>query len=368
MLEAIALSAAAMAGPFTDPCLPDAARPACGAPLGSACRELADIPDACGILAEASAMLGPTYEKQKRAGGLAQQRLKNLGYNSQYVAAKFGSFGDLTDVFLVTQPGSQRLFIVITGTESTRDWYENAKFKPYATKWRDGYYYTAPGHAGFRSGTLNLIGALFRQNEFDTEKLNCAARTQSRLARFLCDPANRFDPARQVETILVGHSRGAGIALLSAPAVAGLEIVRPCRPGKDCEADVERQENWPLTLHAVIGYATPLALYARTDQEAGMKNLPKGAPDQWQVYGKNQLDRRIVNIINERDAVPILSVGLGNVIGHRFRIGDKPGAITYNGFGSANVASLVQAHSSAGYCHDVQLALGAETGVCDPRD
>ncbi|HYD24783.1 MAG TPA: hypothetical protein VEB68_08290 [Croceibacterium sp.] len=330
------------------------------------CGALGAIEDACGMAQAAAELLSPTYENDKRGRGIA--RLEHLGYAAEYIAAGGGLFRDTTDVFLAARRGSDRLYIVVTGTESTRDWFENLKAKSYTTLWRDGYYYTPPAHAGFRSGVLNVLGAVLKRNEFDETPLTCEAdgsarEGASRLTAFLCRSRVQSSPSSPVSVVLIGHSRGAAIATLVAPAFAGYEIKLDGE-----RADVARQAHWPLAFGGLVGFAPPYALYTRTDEQAGMR-LPPGAPDQWQVYGRAGILERTITFYNERDIVPQLSLGLGRQLGHRFRITDTS-KIEYMGYGSPNTVSFIEAHASAGYCHDLLLAFGREDRdnlYCDDR-
>ena len=293
-------------------------------------------------------MLEPSYADNKAVDGVAA--FNALGYDATYFPARVGAFGGTTDLFLVSQAQSNRLFVVITGTESVRDWYENAKFGSYRPVYRDGQYYVPPGHAGFRRGMLNVINAgVLAINEFDEEPLDCRAPRAgaSGLSRHIC----RYRVMRgqgPVETVIVGHSRGAGIGILLATAFAGLEIQRPVQ---GVSATVARQTHWPLRLHAVIGFAPPYAVYRRADAEA-----PEGIPDHWTILEDNGIIERTIWFINERDIVPSLSFGQGRHFGHRFRIqGNR--RVSYDGMDWGPDTSFLGAHSSVGYCADTLAAL-----------
>ncbi len=326
------------------------ATPNSGDPIHISCQQLAEIPDACHIIAESAEMLSPTYEKFKKTEG--EKRLRDLGYEAAYIKAKFGLFGDTTDVFLVGKAQSNRVFVVITGSESKRDWYENAKISYYATKWRDGYYYTPPGHAGFRSGALNVIGRVLKHNEFDINESE-AKQSPSKLSKFVADNSISDGTGNKIRIVVSGHSRGAGIAILLGPAFDGLEIKRQ---EKDGPAKVGYQDNWPYKLEAIIGFATPQSIYTRKDSAAGL-NPPTGARDHWAIYADEKIAERMISIDNERDIVPLLSIGLSSQVGHRFSIGREKGVIKYAGFNSPNDVALWQAHGQGGYCQDVLEAL-----------
>lgn len=347
--------------------------PAHGQPTDTAryfeqvCGNLQAINDACGMAQATAEMLSPTYEADKSRR--ATERLRALGYAAEYIAASGGVLSDTTDVFLIAKPASNRLYVFITGTESARDWYENAKAIAYTTKWRDGYYYTPPGHAGFRSGALNVISAVLKRNEFDNASLVCngqaAPARASRVAAFICSSGVRSRPDSRVEVVVAGHSRGSAIATLIAPALAGYEI--RTSDGGD-SASVDKQSGWPLDFAGLVGFAPPYAIYTRTDAAAGMK-LPSGAPNQWEVYEKAGIIERTLMFYNDRDIVPLLSLGLGRQIGHRFRITEAR-KLEYVGINSRNSVDVLQAHGSGGYCHDVLAAFGREDPgnlLCDKR-
>jgi hypothetical protein len=330
-----------------------AAQPQPGQTLPEACASL-PVTDACALIAEAARMLEPSYARNKAVEGVAA--FNALGYDATYFAARAGAFAVTTDLFLVSRRGSNRLFVVITGTESPRDWYENAKFGSYAPAYLDGQFYVPPGHAGFRRGMLNVVNdGVVAINEFDQGELNCAAPAArpSGLARHLCQyqVASGVGP---IETVIVGHSRGAGIGILLATVFAGLEIQRSAPNGP---ATVARQAHWPLVLHAVIGFAPPYAIYHRVDP-----NAPAGFPDQWTVLRDHGILARTIWFINERDIVPSLSLGDGRHFGHRFRIRGT-GEVRYDGDVWGPDTSLLGAHSSVGYCADTLAAL-EQSGRC----
>lgn len=342
-LSAQAMSAAGGAVP--------AAPVAEGETLAAACRAIPPE-DTCALLAEAARMLGPSYAADKARGGVAAFRA--LGYDAQYYLARAGRLQGTTDVFLVSRPRSNRLFVVITGTESTRDWLENAKIGKYTAAYRDGQFYVPPGHAGFRRGMLNIVNSgLLRLREFDDAPLDCARApaNASKLARYLC--AHQVaSGSGAVETVIVGHSRGAGIGLLMATVLAGLEI----RVAKGAPASVAPQTHWPLSLRAVIGFAPPYAVYARSDAELGMPP-PAGIDDQWTLLQRYRIPERTFLFLNERDLVPGLSLGEGRHFGHRFRIRGT-GAVFYDGMDWGPDASAIDAHRNGGYCRAVLRALG----------
>lgn len=319
--------------------------------LANTCGTLG-IADGCAIIAEASQMLSPSYEKDKVAA--AKAAFAARGYVSRYVAAKKGAFQSTTDVFLVTRPGTNRLFIVITGTESARDWAENAKYNAYTASYEDGQFYIPPGHAGFRRGMLNIINSgVFKIGEFDDAPLDCAKAGPRRsiLSDFICEHHMPTGPG-QIDAVIVGHSRGSGIGVVLATAVAGLEIKRPEKNGP---VTVAPRKFWPLTLRAVIGFAPPYAIYIRSDAEAGMK-VPPGFEDQWSILNRYGIPQKTVLFINDRDVVPALSVGLGRQFGHRYMI--KPsGAVVYDGTDWGEDLSLIDAHRSERYCTNVLTAL-----------
>lgn len=342
----VALVMAAQAGPAAAQLQP-------GQTLPQACASL-PVADACALIAEAARMLGPSYASNKAEGGVAAFRA--LGYDATYFAAGGGFLGSTTDIFLVSRPQSNRLFVVITGTESSRDWFENAKFGSYAPAYRDGQFYVPPGHAGFRRGMLNVINhGVLALNEFDERAIDCTAGAPrpSGLTRHLCQHQVMTGQG-PVETIIVGHSRGAGIGILLATAFAGLEIQRPERNGP---ATVARQAHWPLAVHAVIGFAPPYAVYRAADPAA-----PRGIPDQWTILRESGIADRTIWFVNERDIVPLLSLGHGRHFGHRFRIQGN-GRVSYDGTDWGRDIGFAGAHSSVGYCAETLSAL-EQDGRC----
>ncbi|HEX8062078.1 MAG TPA: hypothetical protein VF535_02580 [Allosphingosinicella sp.] len=334
--------------------------PRVGAPLAQACASL-PVADACEIIAEATRMLDPSYRPRKATDGVAA--LQALGYNATYIPARAGGLQGVTDVFLASKPRSNRLYIVITGTESKRDWLENAKFRSYTSRFKDGQFYVPPGHAGFRRGMLNIVNDdVIRINEFDSAALDCSGpdRKRSRISQHIC----RYGLPRTrgaVETVIVGHSRGAGIGVVTATAFSGLEIVRPVRGGP---AEVKRQAHWPLSVKAVIAFAPPYAVYRSTDRQLGVE-VPSGMLDQWEILSREGLPAKTISFVNEQDIVPLLSLGLGRQFGHRFRI-DRHGGVIYEGGDWGPDSDLKRAHSSHFYCTDVLAALG-RSGRCPDR-
>jgi hypothetical protein len=207
---------------------------------------------------------------------------------------------------------------------------------------------------------LNVVNDdVIRINEFDSGPVDCTgqASKRSRLSRHICEYGLPRDKD-SIETILVGHSRGAGIAMIMATAFSGLEIVRPESNGP---AEVRRQAYWPLKLNAVITFAPPYAIYRRSDRQAGLR-VPEGLPDQWTILEREGIPGKTISFLNEQDIVPLLSLGLGRQLGHRFRIA-RSGAVTYEGRDWAPDSDLKRAHSSHYYCEDILRALG-QTGRC----
>lgn len=321
------------------------------------CADLSSQLDLCEEASTTALLLAPTYMTDKQ--GAAVNSLENLDYAATYIPAKTGWFSDTTDLFFAGVPGSNRVYVVVTGTESARDWYENAKKTPYTTVWTDGIYYIPPGHAGFRSGTINVINAALRQNEFDAGGLDCSnANGASRLTRFVCERGIGDGSGQPIDLVLVGHSRGSAIVNLTALAFDGFEIA--------AEGDgmtVKRQEHWPYRVAGVFGFAPPPAIYLRTDAEAGMW-VPTGAPDQWAVYDRTSLDENTFLFINRNDLVPNLSLGDGVQLGHRFEYGSD-GKLEYAGFHSRASIDFGAAHSSVGYCETILKASpGSVVGSC----
>lgn len=338
---------------------------AAGVPLATACPTL-PVADACAVFVESAKMLGASYAaKTLKRGRPESERpaiaaFAALGYEAEYIPARAGGLQGTIDVFLVSRPRTNRLYFVVTGTESVRDWLENAKVGKYTARYADGQFYVPPAHAGFRRGMLSIInGGTLRLREFDERPLDCAKQDTgaSRLARYLCAHAVADGSGRPIETVIVGHSRGAGIGLVMATALAGLQIRMP----KDAPASVERQRHWPLTLHAIVGYAPPYAIYSRSDAAQGMK-VPPGIGDQWSILAQSGIPARTFLFLNERDVVPMASLGYGRHFGHRFRI-RSTGAVIYDGEDWGPDASAGEAHSNVGYCRDVLRALG-DAGAC----
>jgi hypothetical protein len=321
--------------------------------------------DACAIIDAAARMLKPTYEKRKATDGKAA--LGKMGYDVTYVPASRGFLQGTTDVFLASKPGSNRLFIVITGTESMRDWYENAKFGSYTAVYKDGQFYIPPGHAGFRRGMLNIVNDhVLALDEYDDGAPACPPKgtrprrsaSISALTLHLCEFNLSRDPG-SVETVIVGHSRGAGIGMVTATAFAGLEIRRPL---KDGPATVARQAFWPLRLHAIVAFSPPHAVYHRSDRAAGLE-VPDGILDQWKYIDRLELPERTVAFLDDRDIVPHLSTGVARNFGHRYRI-RRGGSVVYDGTDWEPDVDVRQAHSSRGYCRHVLGLVEDAAGVC----
>jgi pimeloyl-ACP methyl ester carboxylesterase len=334
--------------------------------LEPTCRQITDVADACTLIPEAARMLKPSYEKKKRTDGEAG--FKKLGYDVTYVPARAGFLQGTTDVFLVSRPQSNRLFIVITGTEGARDWYENAKVRRFGPVYEDGQFYVPPGHAGFRRGMLNIVrDHVININEYDEGTPDCPPPGTKRSSRVsaltlhLCEHKMPRGPG-EVEAVIVGHSRGAGIGMITAAAFAGEEIKRPA--GKAL-GSVDRQEYWPLRLHAIVVFSPPHSVYHMTDREAGVR-VPEGIEDQWTVLERVGAIDRTIAFVDERDLVPNLSNGVGRNFGHRYRI-DRHGKLQYEGSVWTPDADLAEAHSSHGYCrHVLGIAEGDPAPDCPP--
>lgn len=339
---------AAVLATFSHPSF--AKEPRQGEPLSVTCHALA-VEDACDIFVEASKMLSPSYEKPKSTATVAA--FNALGYEATYLKASGGWFRNANDVFLVSRRASNRLYIVITGTESIGDGIQDLKFRPYTTTYNDGQFYIPPGHAGFRRGVLNIINSdILKIDEFDSAPLDCMAPNQeSHLSKHLC----KYEVQKgsgPVETIVVGHSLGAGIGLLGATAFAGLEVKRPDRDGP---VTVAPQRYWPLRLHAIVAFAPPYSVYTKSDFERGLP-LPAGAESHWAILDRFRIPELTMLFINDRDIVPGLSVGYGRHFGIRFRI-EGNGAVTYDGTNWGKDVNSIEGHGSFGYCSDVLKSL-----------
>jgi hypothetical protein len=360
-----------LAALFLAPAAPAAAQDiAAGTPLAEACRHIPAVPDACALIAEATTMLAPTYRVPKQVG---EAELRQMRYAAQYIPARWG-LRPTTDVFLVGRPASGRLFVVITGTESTADWLSNAWFRLSTGTYADGEFYGPPGHSGFRGGLRNIVQyGVLHADEFAASRRACdqPAPRRSYLAQFLCTSQIQRDD-EPVELVIVGHSRGAGIGLISATAFMGLEFRRSAAGGP---VTVAPQPQWPLRLHAIIGIAPPYAIARRSDRAAGM-NVPPGVPDHDAVLDQYGIPDRTILIANDRDVVPLLSFGQALHRGHLFRV-RRDRSVVYERMlragragtsqGETPDGGLAEAHSSAGYCHDILHALGAFER-CDERE
>lgn len=336
---------AALAATYSAP----AASQTVGQTLTESCASL-PIKEACALIQDAARMLAPSYEDKKATDGKAAFEALGIGYKARYVPAKHGLFSPTIDVFLVAKQNSNTVFIVITGTESKRDWLENAKFRPYTAKYKDGQFYVPPGHAGFRRGMLSIVGSgIFKINEFDTAPLNCSQprAKASIMSQFICEANLKGDGDEHIQAVIVGHSRGSAIGQIIAAIVDGFEF----KSGPNKTKTVDRQAYWPLRLKAMIGFAPPYAVYSKTDREAGL-NVPQGVPGQWDFFKEHGYADKTILFINDRDAVPIASLGHGRHFGHRYRITGY-GAVLYDGQCWGSAVSAAGAHSSVGYAKAV---------------
>ncbi|MFV0644806.1 MAG: hypothetical protein ACK5NN_09960, partial [Sphingomonadaceae bacterium] len=140
--------------------------------LATRCAHLAPVGDACDLVRVAAQMLRPSYAQDKGSEGITQ--FKELGYEAEYFPARaFRLFSGTTNVFLAAKPRSDRLFVIITGTETERDWIENLNAAPAPADWRRGGYYIPPGHSGFRSGADEIVYTLLRSGEFEQHGFDC---------------------------------------------------------------------------------------------------------------------------------------------------------------------------------------------------
>ena len=329
-----------------------------GQSLQETCGKLGII-DGCDVINEAAKMLHPSYEvKDPKIG---EQALIDLGYFARYVPTKAGSLQARINVFLAAQKGSNRIYIILTGTQSSRDWLENAKYHAFTATYKDGEFYTPPGHAGFRRGMLSIVnGGLFKINEYDDSGINCSAlpNSASLISHFICDSGVQDGKGKPINTIIVGHSRGSAIGQIIVPIVDGFEF----KSLSDGTVKVGRQNHWPLRLQALIGFAPPYAVYAKTDREVGLK-VPAGVPDQWQFLKDQGYFNKTVLFIDDRDAVPLASLGHGRHFGYRYRITGY-GAVLFDGQCWGPVVSTVGAHSHLGYAEAV-LAQKPAVEHCD---
>jgi pimeloyl-ACP methyl ester carboxylesterase len=323
--------------------------PARGESLSTSCAKI-NVQDACSLIAEASKMLGPSYIDPKTSSAIEAFRAR--GYDATpWKAGRL--FGHSNQGYIVSRAGENRIYVVIRGTDNFGDAVQDLKAKSYTGTYRDGEFYLPPGHGGFRRGVLNIINSgVLRINEFDVP-LDCASlgRRASILARHLCRYGMRTGPG-QVDVVLVGHSLGAGIALIGAAAFAGLEY----KQGPALSSiRVGRQDYWPLTLRAVVAFAPPYAVYSKTDLEAGIET-PEGYESQWQILASQGIIDRTILFINDRDLVPGLSIGYGRHFGHRFRI-DRDDRVTYDGSTTSRDLDAIGAHRNVGYCTAVLTEL-----------
>ncbi|MFV0644040.1 MAG: lipase family protein [Sphingomonadaceae bacterium] len=331
--------------------------------LATRCAHLAPVTDACELVRVAAQMLRPSYAQDKGSEGITQ--FKELGYEAEYFPARaFRLFSGTTNVFLAAKPRSDRLFVIITGSETERDWIENLNAAPAPADWRRGGYYIPPGHSGFRSGADEIVYTLLRSGEFEQHGFDCNPdrlnrRTTSPVSRFVCANEVMSGESETIDVVLVGHSRGAAIANLAAPAFAGHTILSVA----DGTVDVRPQRHWPLRLHAIIGFAPPPALYAFTDDAVGADS-PSGAPDQEEVYQRAGIPERAIMFLNESDVVPLLSMGTMRQLGRHFRV-RSDGQVEYVSHDWSQTIDLARDHSAGGYCRDVLAALQTGDNIID---
>ena len=176
----------------------------------------------------------------------ATEVFAKLGFRAAYVHPNYNWFFRDPNYYVLGIPGSNRVTIVIPGTEggsNPLDNWQNIKATAFwdkpgtQRKARVQRAYIPRGHTGFRSSASAALrhGNLFEHANSKTELLNyCGSfepekriKTDSdfgtfHIADFIClNNIMSPDSDGSINVVLVGHSRGAGIAQMLAPAIDG---------------------------------------------------------------------------------------------------------------------------------------------------
>lgn len=316
--------------------------------------------DACRLFAETAPLMTTSYARRPK-GELGKKALMEMGYDATFLSARHNMFANKPNFFLASRKRTGRVFVIFPGTEGTFDWMQNALFGAYTDRVNDGKFYVPPGHAGFRRAVLNIYNSnLVRADEFAGGPLNCSAADprRSALAAHVCEHEVMRPGSDKIDLVLVGHSRGAGIAQLASPMFHGLRW-----NGRQ----VAPAANWPYRVEAVFAYAPPYAIYRRPDSEvfASARDLPS----QWDVLTNHGLIERTFMVIQDADMVPAIWSPLNYKHDAHFSQGRHYGKlirITRDGElrWEPTDWSVESPHLPEGYCRAVAAAFG-RTADCE---
>ncbi|NNU16197.1 hypothetical protein HK107_07675 [Parvularcula sp. ZS-1/3] len=267
------------------------------------------------------------------------------------------------NVFLLGRPASNRVVIVLLGTEGGANPLDNLKniraslkddSPARIPKVEGRRIYIPSGHGGFRSSARNLIqrgvfnrrGLLADVTSVEELERHCADENRWRgrfnssygtlsLADFICKNKIRPNGSREpVRVVIIGHSLGAGIAQMLAGGIHGLHWEQ----GEDDAWSVvsgdspegSPSQRWPFDLERLYLIAPPLALYTRELVKKGCFPLAElqesqpsrfaGFTDPIKTYDRLGVTAQTSIVFRNGDMVPSLWSPLkGNcVVGQHF--------------------------------------------------
>lgn len=238
-----------------------------------------------------SARLADLAYLGKKDQQVAIGEFQRLGYRAAYFASRNWLGMRYPEVYVLGDARTRRMTLVFVGTDGGFDWVQNVKFNEYESKPLEGAIFLPPGHGGFRRGVIELI-----QDGFFTEVLPRLAGEWGMRAG-----------EEPVPVRLLGHSMGAGLSIIAAPAVEGVLFHKDPGSGAFATPDYARKTSG-FRVSELVLFAPPYTL-----STLPVKRFAEYRP--YEAYREAYGDR-IFSVIRDDDPVPRLG-GIGDGFAYR---------------------------------------------------
>ena len=202
---------------------------------------------------------GKYYEK-------ALDEFTRRGIDATYFAIKRLN-GIYPELYFLSVPQSDAVTVLFVGTNDDYDWFQNLKVSNFEDVARDGEFYIFPGHAGFRSGLLQIL----KKGLIDELKNH----VKNYNVRSACDT--------KIAITLLGHSQGAGLVQLSLTIFDGL-VYR----GKE----LVTKPGHHFHVARAYAYAAPYAVSTTVKEDSGVH--------QWDEIDQRYPDK-LITVLRDHD-------------------------------------------------------------------
>lgn len=208
---------------------------------------------------------------------IAVELFAKKGLDATYFSPHLRRVFNYPEVFILSTRKSDELIIVLVGTDSFGDWFQNMKSNNYDDVPADDKFFVPSGHGGFRLGVQNLL-----KKKFFSEIL------PEHIEKFEV----RSSPNSRIAVTLTGHSQGAGVAQLVAPVFDGYKW----------QADnIAKTEPWPYKVRAIYAYAPPYAVTKDSDSWVFMST--RYGDITWQVIRDSDIVPAAYNMAVSRQVI-----------------------------------------------------------------